>query len=99
MKRRILFVIAENGNWQPVKENCNSQSDKANAWQVSSVPAAFQYLKLKDDLDKLIASCTKPDEAVKTKKSNKTIKDLAMQTHTALYTILSQQKKINYEHS
>ena len=84
---------AEGGNLQPVKENSSSLLDKAKAWQASSAPAAFQYPKLKDDLGNLVASCSKLDDAVKTKKSNKTIKDLAMQTHTAFHTILSATEK------
>ena len=88
MVSKLLHPV-ESGNLQPLKTNSQSLLDKAKAWQASPAPSAFRYPQLKTDLDTLVAACTNLNDAVKIKKSNKEIKNLAMQTHMIFHSILS----------
>jgi len=88
MVSKVLHPV-ESGNLQPLKNNSNDLLDKARKWQNAPAPGAYQYPQLKTDLEKLVADCTNLNEAVKAKKSNKEIKQLAMQTHNHFHVILS----------
>ena len=84
---------AEAGNLQPLKNNSEALLDKAKKWQLAAVPAEYNYAGIKNDLDTLVMKCTKINDAVKSKKSNKELKTLAMQLHTSFHKILDATEK------
>jgi hypothetical protein len=92
MVSEVLHPV-EADNLEPIKKKSQLFLDKAVTWQRSTVPAADQYPQIEADLKKLVGECSRLNDAVKNKSSDKNIKNVAMETHMTFHSILSSIKE------
>lgn len=82
------FHPAEEGNLQPVKDNAKELVAKAKSWQSSTVPVGFNASKSKEILKRLVTKCTAIEAAVKTNKSNDSLKTMITEAHEIFHELM-----------
>ncbi len=83
----------EEGNLQPVKDNADALVQKAQVWQASAIPSAYNAKQVKPILDKLVGNCKAVKEAVMQKKSNDDLKKLITTAHKTFHELMEKEEK------
>lgn len=87
------FHPAEENNLKPCKENANALLTKALAWEQAKVPAGYNATLAKPILKQLVKDCKALTEAVKTKKSDKELKNLITKAHDTFHQFAEKCKE------
>ena len=81
------FHPAEEGKFQPVRDNAADLLAKAKTWKASIVPANLNKEQVTKSLDKLVAKCTELNKAVKAKKGDEDLKKLITEAHDIFHEV------------
>ncbi len=87
------FHPAEEGNFAPLKEKCDSLAWAAEAWSKSAIPSDYKEKETKEVLATLVKQTKGIKEAVKKKATDAELKKLIIEAHDSFHKIIGECRK------
>jgi len=87
------FHPAEEGHLDPIKKRSQEMADKAVAWQKSTAPEGYDKEKVEASLKKLVQGTKELNKLVKSKSSDKVLKEKLSGLHDIFHDIMEKCEK------
>jgi len=87
------FHPAEDGNFKPLKDNCDSLAWAAEQWAKTPVPSNYKEKETKETLATLVKQSNGIKTAVKKNASDTELKKLITEAHDTFHKVVGECKK------